>query len=115
MHEVKKLVQKRLYTVSIERRLQKRQVSQARYVKILPDGTVRTCYSIQICKASGVKCYLDVQRSQSELLSKKKIERRNIHFKDVVVGRIREFIESCDNIDVSTTIIWYPRYLCLAL
>ncbi|KAM3187525.1 hypothetical protein ACTXT7_002170 [Hymenolepis weldensis] len=100
MHEVKKLVQKRLYTVSIERRLQKRQMSQARYVKILPDGTVKTCYSIQICKASGVKCYLDVQRSQSELLPRKKVERRNIHFKDVVVGRIREFIESCDNIDV---------------
>ncbi|VUZ53577.1 unnamed protein product [Hymenolepis diminuta] len=100
MHEVKKLVQKRLYIVSIERHLQKGQVSQARYVKILPDGTVRTCYSIQICKASGVKCYLDVQRSQSELLSKKKIGRKSTHFKDVVVGRIREFIESCDNIDV---------------
>nr|CDS33462.1 hypothetical protein HmN_000520000 [Hymenolepis microstoma] len=98
MHDVKRLVHKRLFTVLLGRHLQRRHESQVSSVKTLPNGTVQTSYSIRVCAVSGVECYLEVQRNQSDLVPKK-VERRSIFFKELILRRIEEFINSCDNID----------------
>ncbi|VDN97929.1 unnamed protein product [Rodentolepis nana] len=98
MHEVKRLAHRRLYIVAMNRSLQRRHQSQVGRIVTLPDGTVQTFHSIRVCAACGVEYFMVVQRNQSDLTPRQTVERKTIFFKELIIGRIKQFINSCNSI-----------------